>query len=63
MTRHEAIMAEYKERAKKAGKPLGPKAQVAADQRPADYCELAPQAQWEVDSRLGLLDWDGEWYT
>lgn len=27
--------------------------------RSEDYYQLSPEDQWEEDSRLGLLDWDG----
>lgn len=28
-------------------------------QRPENYWELPPRAQWAVDESLGILDWDG----
>lgn len=28
-------------------------------ERPSDYFKLSPQTQWEIDSRLGILDWEG----
>ena len=28
-------------------------------QRPKDYFKLTPKRQWEIDSELGILDWDG----
>jgi hypothetical protein len=31
-----------------------------AKQRPDDFEELSPQEQWEIDKRLGILDWDGK---
>jgi hypothetical protein len=34
---------------------------LSATSRPANYCELSPQSQWDVDKRLGILDWSGEW--
>ena len=27
--------------------------------RPSDYFKLSSQHQWEIDSRLGILDWLG----
>lgn len=27
--------------------------------RPLDYLEKHPQVQWDIDARLGILDWDG----
>jgi hypothetical protein len=32
---------------------------VRAKLRPANYLELEPREQWEIDKRLGILDWDG----
>ena len=32
---------------------------VRAKMRPANYLELEPREQWEIDKRLGILDWDG----
>lgn len=29
-------------------------------QRPSNYFELSTQEQWRIDSRLGILDWQGE---
>ncbi len=60
LTVHEKYVASLREKARKAGKPLGPQAQ-AATRRPADYAELSPQTQWDIDKGLGILDWDGEW--
>lgn len=60
MTKHEKFVASMRAKAEAAGKPLGPNAQ-AAIRRPASYCELSPQGQWDVDKGLGILDWDGEW--
>jgi hypothetical protein len=62
MTAQEKYIAELRAKAKKAGKPLGPQAE-AATRRPANYAELGPQSQWDVDKNLGILDWDGEWNT
>lgn len=31
-----------------------------AEMRPTNYDQLSPQEQWDVDKRLGILDWDGE---
>lgn len=28
--------------------------------RPHDFERLTPQEQWEIDKRLGILDWDGK---
>lgn len=28
-------------------------------QRPDDYFKLSAQEQWDIDKRLGILDWDG----
>jgi len=28
-------------------------------QRPTDYLKLTPQQQWSIDSKLGILDWQG----
>jgi len=60
LTRHEKFVESMHAKAREAGKPLGPHAQ-AATRRPANYCELSPQSQWDVDKGLGILDWDGEW--
>jgi len=27
--------------------------------RPANYAQLSPQEQWDINKGLGLLDWDG----
>lgn len=27
--------------------------------RPDNYFKLPPQEQWDIDKRLGILDWDG----
>lgn len=32
----------------------------AAERRPENFHDLDPQAQWDVDKRLGILDWDGD---
>lgn len=29
-------------------------------QRPRNYFKLSEAHQWEIDSRLGILDWRGE---
>ncbi len=60
MTKHEVFVANMKKKAKEAEKPLGPQAQRAT-RRPANFCELGPQSQWDVDKRLGILDWTGDW--
>ena len=31
--------------------------------RPRDFFTLTPQHQWEIDARLGILDWQGEGLT
>jgi len=62
MTQHDKFIKTLKTKAKKAGKSLGPQAE-AATRRPSNYCEMSPQAQWDVDKSLGILDWDGEWNT
>ncbi len=31
----------------------------ASFQRPKNYFKLSEQKQWEIDSRLGILDWEG----
>jgi hypothetical protein len=28
-------------------------------QRPSNYFKLSPRQQWEIDERLGILDWEG----
>jgi hypothetical protein len=28
--------------------------------RPANYDDLSPMEQWEIDKQLGILDWDGQ---
>ena len=33
--------------------------QLRASLRPINYNELTPAEQWEVDNKLGLLDWKG----
>lgn len=35
-------------------------AKAQAAKRPANYASLSAQHQWEVDKRLGILDWDGQ---
>jgi hypothetical protein len=37
---------------------LSLEAQMAL-QRPRNYAQLSPQAQWDIDQELGILDWDG----
>jgi len=27
--------------------------------RPKNFFKLPPREQWEIDKRLGILDWDG----
>lgn len=29
-------------------------------QRPRNYFLLSPQAQWDIDKALGILDWEGK---
>lgn len=29
-----------------------------AMKRPENYSSLPPQQQWEIDAKLGILDWD-----
>lgn len=29
-------------------------------ERPSNYFKLSSQQQWEIDSKLGILDWNGE---
>lgn len=28
-------------------------------QRPTNYFKLTPDHQWQIDSNLGILDWEG----
>jgi len=35
----------------------------ASFQRPRDYFNLSTQEQWQIDSRLGILDWQGDGLT
>jgi hypothetical protein len=37
--------------------PKGPMA-TAAEGRPANFNELTEEQRWEIDKRLGILDWD-----
>lgn len=32
---------------------------IASLQRPANYAELPPERQWDIDKSLRILDWDG----
>jgi hypothetical protein len=32
-------------------------------QRPRNYFRLNPQKQWEIDRKLGILDWNGDGLT
>jgi hypothetical protein len=32
-------------------------------QRPKDYFKLSARQQWDIDSRLGILDWNGDGLT
>lgn len=32
-------------------------------QRPRNFFELSPEAQWEIDKQLGILDWVGDRHT
>ena len=36
----------------------GPQA-TAAERRPTNFGALSAQEQWDIDKRLGILDWDG----
>jgi hypothetical protein len=29
-------------------------------ERPSDFFKLPPHVQWEIDKRLGILDWFGD---
>ena len=29
-------------------------------QRPKNYFQLSEDEQWEIDEKLGILDWEGE---
>lgn len=31
----------------------------ASFQRPSNYFDLTAEHQWQIDSRLGILDWQG----
>ena len=31
--------------------------------RPSNYFKLSGERQWEIDSRLGILDWKGDKLT
>lgn len=31
-----------------------------AKRRPPNYAKLSAREQWDIDKRLGILDWDGE---
>jgi len=31
----------------------------ALNGRPADYDDLPPESQWDIDKSLGILDWNG----
>jgi hypothetical protein len=35
----------------------------ASFQRPRNFFDLSPREQWDIDKRLGILDWDGEGLT
>lgn len=35
-------------------------AEMQAKKRPADYASLSSQDQWEIDKKLGILDWTGQ---
>ena len=28
-------------------------------ERPSDYFELSAEHQWQIDAKLGILDWEG----
>lgn len=61
MTKHEEFVSDMRAKAKAAGRSLGPQAE-AATRRPPTYCELSVQSQWDVDKKLGILDWSGSPY-
>jgi len=29
-------------------------------ERPSNYFKLSPREQWEIDDKLGILDWQGD---
>jgi hypothetical protein len=33
--------------------------EMKAKLRPTDYASLSPEDQWQIDKRLGILDWKG----
>jgi len=33
---------------------------MQAKKRPSNYEKLSAEDQWEIDKRLGILDWNGE---
>lgn len=33
---------------------------ILAQERPANFFELNAEEQWNIDKRLGILDWNGE---
>jgi len=33
--------------------------QVIAQLRPSNFEKLSVEDQWEIDKKLGILDWDG----
>ena len=35
----------------------------ASFQRPRDYFKLSGRQQWDIDSSLGILDWEGRGLT
>ena len=32
-------------------------------QRPTNYFKLSAREQWDIDTRLGILDWEGKGLT
>lgn len=32
-------------------------------ERPSNYFKLSPETQWEIDKKLGILDWKGTGLT
>lgn len=38
----------------------GVRYRIRANQRPENFNSLSPAEQWEIDKRLGILDWDGK---
>ena len=32
-------------------------------ERPTNYFNLSKKAQWDIDKKLGILDWKGEYFS